>query len=83
MAVAWRSLPAGCAASLLHRQFLCRAESVEESSFAAMRLRSVGGAEFNITVALSRLGWGGHARWVSVLPQCVLGDDFLRVLGKA
>eukprot|EP00439_Symbiodinium_sp_Y106_P044985 s1236_g5.t1 len=55
----------------------------EESPFAARWLRSVGGAELNITVALSRLGWGGRSRWVSVVPQGVLGDDFLSVLGKA
>eukprot|EP00435_Cladocopium_sp_Y103_P043229 s2287_g12.t1 len=61
----------------------------EDSPFAAKWLRSVGGAELNITVALSRLGWGGRSRWVSVVPQgawaleIVLGDDFLRILGKA
>lgn len=55
----------------------------EDSPFAAKWLRSVGGAELNITVALSRLGWGGRSRWVSVVPQGVLGDDFLRILGKA
>lgn len=55
----------------------------EDSPFAAKWLRSVGGAELNITVALSRLGWGGRSRWVSVVPQGVLGDDFLHILGKA
>ncbi|CAK9059019.1 unnamed protein product [Durusdinium trenchii] len=58
-------------------------EGGEQSPFAAKWLRSVGGAELNITVALSKLGWGGRSRWVSVVPQGVLGDDFLNVLRKA
>lgn len=46
-------------------------------------LRGGGGAELNITVALSRLGWGGRAQWVSVVPSGILGDDFMQLLGRA
>eukprot|EP00933_Yihiella_yeosuensis_P041482 TRINITY_DN35877_c0_g1_i1.p1 TRINITY_DN35877_c0_g1~~TRINITY_DN35877_c0_g1_i1.p1 ORF type:complete len:462 (-),score=93.80 TRINITY_DN35877_c0_g1_i1:55-1440(-) len=53
------------------------------SQFASRWLRNAGGAELNLTVALSRLDWGGRARWVSVVPEGALGDDFLELLGQA
>jgi len=53
------------------------------SQFTSRWLRGAGGAELNITVALSRLGWGGRAQWVSVVPSGVLGDDFMQLLSQA
>ncbi|CAJ1365618.1 unnamed protein product, partial [Effrenium voratum] len=93
--VAYRKLPCRTESEKQeHRpRFTCFGEAMlryvpdprggEESPFAARWLRSLGGAELNITVALSRLGWGGRTRWVSVVPQGVLGDDFMNVLGQA
>lgn len=46
-------------------------------------LKNAGGAELNITVALSHLGWGGRARWVSVVPHGPLGDELLELAGQA
>lgn len=58
-------------------------ESSAGLGFTSRWLRGGGGAELNVTVALSRLGWGGRAKWVSVVPTGILGDDFLKLLGQA
>lgn len=45
-------------------------------------LQSAGGAELNIVVSLSRLGWK-DARWVSVTPDGYLGDHLMHIIKDA
>ncbi|CAE8639634.1 unnamed protein product, partial [Polarella glacialis] len=70
-------------------QFLCFGEAMirycpeTASSAGAPRwLQSVGGAELNVAVALSRLGWS-DSRWVSVVPRGPLGDHLMTKVGEA
>jgi sugar/nucleoside kinase (ribokinase family) len=53
------------------------------SIFTSQWLKNAGGAELNVTISLSRLGWGDKARWVSVVPKGPLGDELLQLAREA
>lgn len=55
----------------------------DTNAFQSRWLRNAGGAELNIVVSLSRLGWGSRARWVSTLPDGLMGDETISLISSA
>mmetsp|Transcript_26278 Transcript_26278/g.87097 ORF Transcript_26278/g.87097 Transcript_26278/m.87097 type:complete len:254 (+) Transcript_26278:183-944(+) len=57
--------------------------SAPPSRFTSRWLQSAGGAELNLTVALANLGWGGRARWISVVPHGHIGESLMKLASAA